>query len=143
MHGVDRPFFVFRDPPRLAPLRQPCRLGGFPARLVQPQHGVGEGDEPGTLPHIAGDGAEAFGAGAMPPGIAIAARCAAALAAMHPAAAMTVDRRRAAGRTRTGARAAAWGAGENVRLHGLVDSIFGAKTQEQRGNIYRAIGIAA
>lgn len=76
----------------------------------------------------------------MPPGIAIAARCAAAFAAMHPAAAMTVDRRRAAGRTRTGARAAAWGAGEDIGLHGLAGSIFRFKMQEQRKNMCRAIG---
>ena len=52
----------------------------------------------------------------MPEGIAIAARRAAALAAMHPAPRPPPNRRRAARRPRTGARSAARRRGEDLRL---------------------------
>lgn len=68
-------------------------------------------------PQIACDILYPGGKGAVLQSVAIAARRAAAPAAVHPASALAVDRRRAARPARAGARAAARSVGENVRLH--------------------------
>ena len=68
-------------------------------------------------PQIASDILYPGGKGAVLQSVAIAARRAAALAAVHPASGFAVDRRRAARPARAGARAAARGGGEDVRLH--------------------------
>ncbi|KRB81174.1 hypothetical protein ASE00_14280 [Sphingomonas sp. Root710] len=68
--------------------------------------------------HIAGDRADGRGAEAMLPGIAIAARRAAAPPAMHAAAMRPADRGRLTGRPAARARAAAGRGGENGGLPG-------------------------
>jgi len=68
-------------------------------------------------PQIACDILYPGGKGAVLQSVAIAARRAAAPAAVHPASALAVDRRRAARPARARARAAARGGGEDVRLH--------------------------
>lgn len=91
---------------------------------VDRQPGAGE-DQAGQA-DIAGDVAEPARAAAMFPGVAVAARCAAAAgAAMHPAAGAAMDGGGAAGRAGAGARAAARSAGEDIRLHVVAPVVCG------------------
>jgi len=83
----------------------------------QPYRSAGMSDDHAGDPQIAGDVLHMGGKGAVLERVAIAARRAAALAAMHPAAGLAVDRRRAARPAGAGARAAAGGVGEDLRLH--------------------------
>ena len=84
---------------------------GFPQPRVRRRRGGAQ---------IADDLPFPFAVQAVLPGIAVAARRAASFAAVHPAAAMAVDRRRAARRAGPGSCAAAWGVGEDVGLSGAV-----------------------
>jgi hypothetical protein len=112
---------------------------GLPPRFFKPhQHGDMRG-EVARLAHIAGHRPELRGAGAMLPGVAIAARSAAAPAAVHPAARLVVDRGRTAGRTAAGTSAAARGAGEDVGLHDEATSTTVREMIEQKKNKEREI----
>jgi len=84
----------------------------------------GQGQQVPRFPHIAGDRDEARRAQPVLPGIAVAARRAAALAAVHPAAPAPPDRRRPARRPGPRARPAARCRGQYFRLHGVDRPIF-------------------
>ena len=91
----------------------------------RPERAVAQPDAPAGLPdHEAGHadvarkGLHPPGTGAMLPAIAIAARRAAALAAMHPAPLFAADGGGEAGRPGASACAAAGGRGEDFGLHG-------------------------
>ena len=101
---------------------QPIKRGRAARAIRQPDGSVGVLHYHGGDPQVAGDVLHPAAAGAMLPGIAIAARRAASLAAMHAAALAAADRRGAAGGTApgAGAGAAAGGAGQFVRLPGVV-----------------------
>ena len=101
---------------------------GLSLTILQTRH-LRSHDKPGSAHHILGRAQIADdrplprgvrrGAEAMLPGIAIAARRPASLAAVHSATLAAVDRRGAARLARAGARAAAWGGGEDFGLHGV------------------------
>jgi hypothetical protein len=84
--------------------------------LREPEGMIGVLDDHAGDAQVAGDLLHPPRTGAMFPAVAIAARRAASLAAMHPAAGPAADRRRAAGRAGAGARAAARRGGEDCRL---------------------------
>ena len=108
---------------RMAMQKQGFRLTGIPARFLRSR------DQSGCAEHLFGSaqiaddrslpGDVARRAQAMLPGIAVSARRAAALAAVHPAAGAVVDGRGTAWRAGAGAGSAAQGAGEDLRFHGV------------------------
>ena len=110
-----------RDERRRAERRDPpLQPGGVARAIGQPDRPAGVLHHEAGDPDIAGDRLHLPGEGAMLPAVAIAARRAAPLAAMHPAARAAMDRRRAARRPGPGARSAARRAGQDFRLEGGV-----------------------
>ena len=100
--------------------RQTDGRGG--ARLARPPDGpVGMLHDHGGDPQVTGDVLHRGREAAMFPAIAVATRCAATLAAMHPTARASPDRRRPARRSAPGAgpRPAARRGRQSVRLHGV------------------------
>ena len=90
---------------------------------------------------VAGDVLHFRGEGAMLPGVAVAARRAAALAAMHPAPRAAPHRRGAARRAIAGAGPcpAARRLGEDFRLHGVARRIFHSRVGSVRSATDRQI----
>ena len=101
VHGVVCPFFIFS--PSQPGVREHVSRRGRPRRA-----------------QIAGDLPDPGGVDAVLPGVAIAARRAAAPAAMHPAPRAPTHGRRSARCAGAGARAAAWGVRQYFGLWGRV-----------------------
>ena len=99
--------------------RDPAVESGVVARAVfEPDGAIGVLHHHRGDPDVTGDVLHPSGEGAMLPGIEIAARRTAPLAAVHAAARPPVDGRRATGRAGAGLRAAARGIGKNCGLAG-------------------------